>query len=156
MDIVTLIGLGVAAVVLAFWVQRARRRSEVKEQIRPRSEVDAWIEEAVARALGERIAFGYEPLLEALRGDPAPDAVTAIEDAVRHVKLTYAKLVEGGDIEVRAEIAFEDGTSAAATRRFTEGKLPEAIREEFLRTGGAQVLREWHFPWYGPERGWAS
>jgi hypothetical protein len=155
MDIVTLIGLGLAVVVVSLVVRRVRQREAVKAQMPARGEVDAWIEEAVARELGKRISLGEGPLLEALRGDPAPEAVTAIEDAVHHVKVTYAKLSAPGEIEVRAEIGFEDGTSARSTKRFPEGKLSEAIREELRRTGGADVFREWHFPWYGPDR-WAS
>lgn len=156
MDIVTLIGLGLAVVVLSLVFQRVRRGEAVKASIPARSEVDAWIEEAVARELGKRIALGEGPLLEALRGDPAPEAVTALEDAVRHVKVKYAKLPEPGEVEVRVEIGLEDGTSATGSKRFAEGKLSAAMREELLRAGGAEVLREWHFPWYGPDRGWAS
>jgi hypothetical protein len=155
MELGTLIGLAVAAVLLLLVLQRARRGDAPKAEVPARSEVDGWIEEAVARDLGKRIALGYAPLLEALRGDPSPDAVTAMEDAVRNVKVTYAKMADG-EVEVRAEIAFEDGTSASGSKRFSKAQLPAPIGEEFLRTGGAYVYRDWHFPWYGPERGWAS
>src|SRR6185503_4358780 len=92
MDIGIVIGLGVAVMLLALVIQRARRREAPEVVTAERSEVDAWVEEAIARELGKRIALGEGPLLEALRGDPSPDAVTAMEDAVRNVKLTYEKL----------------------------------------------------------------
>ena len=155
MELGTLIGLAALVMLLLVVVQRARKGDAKKAEIPPRSEVDAWIEEALARELGKRIALGEGPLLEALRGDPAPDAVSAIEDAVSHVKVTYAKMAEDGEVEVRTEIAFEDGTSASGSKRFKKEQLPAAIGEEFLRTGAAFVYRDWHFPWYGPER-WAS
>lgn len=155
MDVGTLIGVVAFVVLLVVVIQRARRADAPKHEISAKSEVDAWIEEALARELGKRIALGEGPLLEALRGDPAPDAVTAMEDAVRNVKVTYAKMAEENEVEVRAEISFEDGTHATGAKRFTKEKLPAGIQDEFLRTGGSYVYREWHFPWYGPER-WAS
>lgn len=156
MQPVTLIGIALAVMLVVLLIQRSRRSEAKKTEAPPRSEVDAWIEEALARELGKRIALGDATLLEALRGDPAPDAVTAIEEAVRGVKVTYAQMATEDEVEVRAEIAFEDGTSAGGSKRFAKAQLPAAIREEFLRTGGAYVYRDWHFPWYGPERGWAS
>lgn len=155
MELGTLIGLAVVVMLLVVVIQRARKGEAKKGEIPARSEVDSWIEEAISRELGTRSVLGEGPLLEALRGDPAPDAVSAIEDAVKNVKVTYAKMAEEGEVEVRAEIAFEDGTSSSKSKRFKKEQLPEAIQEEFLRTGAAYVYRDWHFPWYGPER-WAN
>jgi hypothetical protein len=155
MDIGTWIGLGVAVVLLVVLFARGRRPPEVTAGPAARSELDAWIEEALARELAKKLDRPEDQILGVLRGDPDPDAVSAIEDAVRGVKITYSRLATEGSFEVRAEITFEDGATAHGSKPLSHEELPDAIRVEFLRTGGAYVFRDWHFPWYGPDRGWS-
>jgi hypothetical protein len=149
-----------AMILLGLLIKSSRKSGKATAKREERSAVDQWVEEALARELGKKVddkhGLDAQGLLTALRGDPDPTAVTVIEDALKAVKLSYERLAEEGQFQVRAEMLFEDGSSASGSKRFSRADLPEMIRDEFLRTGGAFVYREWHLPWYGPDRGWAS
>ena len=149
-----------AMILLGLLIKSSKKRAKAAKKREERSEVDQWVEEALARELGKKVddkhGLDEQGLLTALRGDPDPAAVTVIEEIVKAVKLSYERLAEPGQFQVRAEMLFEDGTSATGSKRFTHGDLPELIRDEFLRTGSSFVYRDWHLPWYGPDRGWAT
>ncbi|MEO7328286.1 MAG: hypothetical protein ABI193_06895 [Minicystis sp.] len=149
-----------AMILLGLLIKGARKRAKATLKREERSPVDQWVEEALARELGKKVddkhGLDAQGLLTALRGDPDPTAVTVIEEALKTVKLSYERLAEPGQFQVRAEMLFEDGTSATGSKRFTHADLPELIRDEFLRTGSAFVYRDWHVSWYGPDRGWAT
>lgn len=149
-----------AMILLGLLIRSSSKKSKQVVMREERSPVDQWIEEALARELGKKVddkhGLDAQSLLTALRGDPDPSVVTVIEEALANVKLTYERLPEEGQFQVRAEMRFEDGSSATGSKRFSRDELPELIRSEFLRTGGAFVYREWHLPWYGPDRGWAN
>src|SRR5690349_17371775 len=117
MDIGTWIGLGIAMVLLVVLFARGRKAPEVTAGAPAKSALDTWIEEALARELARKLNRPEEQILGVLRGDPDPDAVTAIEDAVRGVKVAYARLPGEGAFEVRAEIAFEDGSTATGAKQ---------------------------------------
>lgn len=153
MVFVALLGLCAAIVLFAMLRNRGGGRDAASASV-ARGEIDAWIEEALARELGARTPLGSDAVLGALRGDPEPEAVTAIEGAVRSVEIKYARLPHDRDVEVRAQITFEDGTSSTGVRGFAQDKLPQAVRDEFARTGSSYVFRAWHLPWSGPDRGW--
>jgi hypothetical protein len=153
--LMTLIGLCFAVVVVSLLAKRLFGKKKKVAQVVERSEIDTWIEEALARALGKKLEQGEETVLGSLRGDPDPDVVSAVERAVREVKVSYERLPANLEFEVVAKITFEDGTSATGRTRFAREKLPRAVSEEFTRTGGAFVFKDWHFPWSGPDRGWS-
>ncbi|MFO0755457.1 MAG: hypothetical protein U0359_03140 [Byssovorax sp.] len=151
----------IAAMILLALLVRSVTKKNAQTKVREeRSAVDQWVEEALARELGKKVdpkhGLDSTGLLTALRGDPDPTAVTVIEEALKSVKLTYEKLPEEGQFQVRAEMRFEDGSTTTGSHRFSQAELPELIRTEFLRTGSSFVYRDWHLPWYGPDRGWAS
>ena len=52
-----------------------------------------------------------------------------------------------GWAEMRAEVAFEDGTTQRATRMVGWAELPDEVRDELARTGASQVHRAWAMPW---------
>jgi hypothetical protein len=136
-------------------LSRARKRPAVTAAAAPRSELDLWVEDALARELGKKLGRDHAEILGVLRGDPEVDTVSAIEDAVRAIKVTYARAAEADEFDVCAEIAFEDGGTTTGRRRFSRESLPESVKDELARKGGAFVFRAWHFPWHGPDRGWS-
>jgi hypothetical protein len=146
MGIGTLFGLFFAITLLVVLLKR-NRKPEVPAKSE-RSELDAWIEDTIAREAAKKAKLETEELMAALQGDPDPHVVSAVEEAVRAVKLTFAKMPREGEYEIRAEIAFEDGTSTTRSKLLTPTGLSTEIRDEFARTGGSYVFREWHFPWY--------
>src|SRR5690349_4855790 len=87
--------------VLSLIVKRMRRRS-APAKVQERSEIDTWVEEALAKELGKKTELGADAVLGTLRGDPDPHVVTSLEGAVRKVKLTYERLAQEGEYEVRA------------------------------------------------------
>ncbi len=151
-----LVLFAVSLVAMVFWLRSKERRLK-KAPPKPRSEVEQWIEEALARELGRRLELEDVAVLGAFRGDPDADVVSAIEGVVRGVRVAYERLPHGDQrYEVRAEIAFEDGSSAAGKATFDAAKLPESVREELARTGATFVFRAYAFPWSGADRGWSN
>src|SRR4051812_13384188 len=105
MIIAVLIGVTVLVAALILW----RGKGAAIDAPQPaRSEAEVWIEEAFAHEVGKRTELGTEAVLGALRGDPDPYVVTAVEAKVRSVKITYERLPhQEGLFEVRAEMTFE-------------------------------------------------
>lgn len=146
--------LGFAALVgLVVMLTRSNDAPDAKAPAE-RGAIDAWVEEAVAREVAKRTGLARDAALSALRGDPDPEAVTTIEGAIRKVSLKYERLPHEGRFEVRAEIAFEDGTTETGVESFAHADLPQAVKDELARTGASFVFREWQFAW-SVGRGWA-
>jgi hypothetical protein len=109
------------------------------------------VDEVLARELHKKVGVERDTVQRALEGTPEPDAVGAIEEAVRSVQVKFGRTPEGG-FEARLDMAFEDGSNATATRLVKEDEMPKEVRDEFTRTGGAYVYRTVHFPWAEPDR----
>lgn len=135
-------------IYLAFKVLRRRRKPEAARK--DRSEVERWIDDMLARELARKLGLERELLLRALGGAPEPDAVGSMEEAVRGMQAKYAWNPDGS-VDVRLEIAFEDGTSTSASRVFPREAMPALVKDEFKRTGAAYVLRSVYFPWSAPD-----
>ena len=144
----------VALAVLAFFAWRSRRRAmpEVAKDTTPA--IDAWIADALEMeladgALGLRASTPEERrrLARTLRGEPDPDVVSRIEDAVRAVELEFVRYAHEADAELTVRVRYEDGRTGSVARRMPWGDVPEAIRADFERRGGSRVFRTWAFPW---------
>lgn len=145
-----LVGLFFAVVATSILVRFFRKRRGKKDGARVRGPVDTWVEEALAGELGKRIRSERATVLKALQGEPEPETVGAIESAVKSVQLAFERMADatGGDeAEVRVEVAFEDGSTASCKKRMAFGDLPQDVRDELSRTGGARTYRPWSFPW---------
>ncbi|AKT38602.1 hypothetical protein [Chondromyces crocatus] len=142
---------------LALWLaakilRRLRRKG--KPRSRERTELDQWADEVLTRELHRKLsATGLErdTVQRAFEGTPEPDAVSAIEEAVKSVQMRYARTPRE-EYEARLEVSFEDGTTATATRLLTAAQLPPDVWEELGRTGGSYIFRTLHFPWSEPNR----
>jgi hypothetical protein len=150
MGIGTLLGFALFFVLVAVLLKRGSKAEPAK--VAERSAVDKWVEETLAREVARKGKAHGDELLAALRGDPEPHVVTAVEEAVKGVKLQFSRQPRDGEYEVRVEIAFEEGDPTTSAKTFSRDALPTTIQDEFVRTGGAYVFREWHFPWYSADR----
>lgn len=138
------------ALVLWFALKLLRRRKK-KASRRERTELDRWVDDMLARELHRKVGVERDTIQRALEGTPEPDAVGAIEEAVREVQMKFSRTPDGS-YEARLEVSFEDGNAASPSRLVTADQLPKEVREEFARTGGAYVFRTIHFPWSEPDR----
>jgi hypothetical protein len=134
-----------------FAIKLLRRRKKGKAARRERTEIDRWVDDMLARELHRKVGVDRDTVQRALEGTPEPDAVGAIEEAVRSVQIKFARTPDSS-YEARLEVSFEDGGSSTASRLLTADQLPKEVRDEFTRTGGAFVFRTVHFPWSEPDR----
>lgn len=130
-------------------VRRLFRKGKPKK--RERTELDRWVDDVLAREISKKVSVERDTVQRALEGTPEPDAVGAVEEAVKSVQMKFARTPQGG-YEARLDVAFEDGATATASRLLTDEQVPQEVRDEFARTGGAYVFRTVHFPWSEPER----
>ena len=145
-----LIVLGLTGLTLWLAVRLfQKRRSGNTRRPATKSAFDQWVDEQVSNVVAKKTNMEPEELLQTLRGEPDPDAVTAIEAAVRSVELGFERLTH--DAEVTVEVSYEDGSSGSVRKRTAWGELPRGVRDEFERTGGSRVFRGWHFPWSEPD-----
>jgi hypothetical protein len=138
------------ALVIYFVIKLIRRRPKARVVRKDRGEVERWVDDALARELHRRLGLDRELLLRALEGTPEPEAVGAMEEAVRAMQVKYTWSPDGL-VEVRLEITFEDSTSASTSRMFPRDAMPAGVRNELTRTGAAYVYRAVYFPWSRPE-----
>jgi hypothetical protein len=142
------------ATLVFLWAKRLlRKRREKKGRgaKAAKAGVEAWAEEMVAAEVARKLGSERSGVLETLRGNPDPDTVGSVEQAVRSVQVAYEKMASqvGGqtEAEVRVEVSFEDGTNHVARKRVGWDELPQAVRDDFARTQGSMVYRPFVFPW---------
>lgn len=123
-----------------------RKRRSTKAPAVTRTGLEAWIASEVAAIVAKKLALSKDDVTRAMGGDPDAEIVTAVERVVAEVDLTYERLI-AGQLELRAEVRFEDGTSERATRMLGWSEVPDAVREELNRSGASQVHRAWAMPW---------
>lgn len=111
-----------------------------------RTGLEAWIASEVAGIVAKKLALSKDDVARTMGGDPDAEIVSSVERVVSGVDVVYERLA-GGQLEVRAEVAFEDGTSQRATRMAGWSEIPDAVRDELSRTGAGQVHRAWAMPW---------
>lgn len=151
-----LIALAVlAAAALAFALYRARRIAATPEAAKDTTPaLDAWVASALEAELAETVlgirdasAEERKKLTRSLRGDPDPDVVSKIEDAVKSVELEFVKYAHEADAEVTVRVAYERGAHGTATKRLAWTDVPERVRDDFERRSTTRVFRSWVFPW---------
>jgi hypothetical protein len=147
----TMLFLLLAGLCFLWALRIIRKRRKAKKAPVAKTAVDLWAEEIVALELGKKLGSEREVILKALRGEPEPEAVGSMEQAVKSIQLAYERMPQPNEAEVRVEVSFEDGTSHVARKRVGWQEMPEAVREEFARTGGSRVYRPFHFPWSDPD-----
>jgi hypothetical protein len=147
-----LIGLGLF--LLYLWLKRSKRGKKVAAA--GRHPIEGWIEESLARELAQKVDVESDVLLRTLQGAPEPEAVSALEEAVKSVEVRFSRLPDGTQVEVRMEAVLEAGGACSATKKVAFTDLPASIRGELQRTGGAMMFRSWDFPWSRPGAAWAE
>jgi hypothetical protein len=138
------------ATLVFLWAKRLlRKRREKKGRgaKAAKAGVEAWAEEMVAAEVARKMGSERSGVLETLRGNPDPDTVGAVEQAVRSVQVAYEKMAGQTEAEVRVEVSFEDGTNHVARKRIGWDELPQTVRDDFARTQGSMVYRPFVFPW---------
>lgn len=137
------------AFLVFLWAKRIfkKRRAKNGAGKSPKTGVEAWAEEMVAAEVARKMGQERAGVLETLRGNPDPDTVGAVEQAVRSVQVAYEKLAGQTEAEVRVEVSFEDGTNHVARKRIGWDELPRTVRDDFARTQGAMIYRPFVFPW---------
>lgn len=151
----SLVLAAIAVAALVYFLVRARSRKGGPETAHDSTPaLDAWVQDALEVELAEHVLGmkGSTPderrsLARSLRGDPDPEVVGKIEDAVKAVELEYVRYAHEGDAEVALKVRYEDGRSAATAKRLPWSEVPEGVRADFDRRGSTRVFRTWPFPW---------
>jgi hypothetical protein len=154
MSLLVLVFAAVVALALGSYLQRRSRR-KMDEAVKDTSPaIDTWIADALENelaesALGMRGATPEERriLRRTLRGDPDPDVVSRIEDAVRIVELEFVRYAHEQDTELTVRVRYENGGVGTSSLRIPWSEVPEAIRADFERRSSSRVFRTWTFPW---------
>ncbi len=123
-----------------------QRRKGRKITVKVKNGVEAWIAGEVAGIVAKKLALSKDEISRSMGGDPDADVVSSVERVVAKVDVTYEKLAVG-QLELRAEVCFEDGTSQRATRTVSWSELPDGVREELSTSGASQAHRAWAMPW---------
>jgi hypothetical protein len=108
--------------------------------------IEGWIASEVAGIVAKKVALGRSEVERSMTGAPEAEVVSAVERVVSRVEVVYERLA-AGQLEVRAEVHFEDGSHQRATKMVGWSELPEGVREELKRSGAAQVHKNWSMPW---------
>lgn len=116
--------------------------------------IDAWVAGELERELADQV-LGMKSstpderkdLARSLRGDPDPDVVSKIEDAVKAVELEYVRYAHEEDAEIALRVRYEDGRSSSTSKRIALAELPDGVRADFERRGSTRVFRSWPLPW---------
>ncbi len=115
--------------------------------------LEAWVAEALSlelrgvRGLGGAGRDGLDKLKATLAGDPEPDIVSAVAEAVRRVELEYTRLPHEADAELALVVRFEDGREGRRARRVPLAELPADVRAELTSKAVTRVFRPWTFTW---------
>jgi hypothetical protein len=143
-----------AAAIAAFWFFRNRQKEIAASPHDATPEIDAWVKAELERELGDNVlglrgASDDEKkgLVKSLRGEPDPDVVGKIEDAVKIVELEYVKFAHETDAEVNLRLRYENGQTFTAHKRLPFTEVPEGVRADFERRGSTHVFRTWPMPW---------
>lgn len=150
----SLVLLVLVAAITVLLVVRARGRKAPVAAHDSTPALDAWIAGALELELADRV-FGLKgasaderkPLARSLRGEPDPDVVGKVEDAVRAVELEYTRYAHETDAEIALRVRYEDGTTTTTSKRLAWSELPEGVRADFDRRGASRVFRTWPMPW---------
>jgi hypothetical protein len=140
-------------VALAVWLLLRNRSRKVRVALSSSSPaVDRWVRESLAGVLGTKLAgkgIDRAHVASTLGGDPDPNVVSEIEQAVRAIEIEYRRDPHVSDVEVRARVRFEDGSEENITTRIPWTDAPSGVRDDFERKATTRAFRTWEFPWMG-------
>jgi hypothetical protein len=143
-----LLVVAIALIVFLAFRNRGKRIRVAPSSSSPA--IDRWLREALVATLAVRLAKkGVERagIASALGGDPDPEVVSEIEQAVRAIEVEYVREVHAADLEVRARVRFEDGTEENITTRIPYADAPTSVRQDFETKATTRAFRKWDFPW---------
>ncbi|MBK6462297.1 MAG: hypothetical protein IPF92_14960 [Myxococcales bacterium] len=151
-----LIALALAALLGLFFFLRHRKHTKVAapaEGTLPPA-LEEWVAEALStelRGVGLGVESGNrdnrDKLRATLKGEPEPEIVGAIADAVRRVELEYTRLPHEADAELALVVRFEDGREGRRARRVPLAELPADVHAELTSKAVTRVFRAWSFSW---------
>lgn len=147
-----LIALALVALLGLFFFFRDGKRREVAapaEGALP-APLEAWVAEALSTELRGVSGLGgaaRDKLKATLAGDPEPEIVAAVAEAVRRVELEYTRLPHEADAELALVVRFEDGREGRRARRVPLAELPADVRGELTAKAVTRVFRPWSFAW---------
>ncbi|MFO0549428.1 MAG: hypothetical protein U0271_13635 [Polyangiaceae bacterium] len=146
----------VAALLVALFVfflvkKLASKRTGARPAAPVESAVERWARGEVARLLADALNAEEADVVATLGGNPDPDLVSSIAGGVRGVEIVYERAPgEPSKIDCRVEVRLTEGHLERSMLRFENGALPEDVKEEFAKTGAAQLFRPFVFPWDKP------
>ncbi len=135
-----IIAVALAAVGI-IWLKRLSEKSENEN----RNEIDNWADETVAKALEKKLNVPLKTVLQLFQGSQDTDLLAKIQSIIDSVTLNFTKL-SPSSISLRLEINYKDGTSYSVTIEKDWDRLPDKVREEFLRKGSKTVSLLWNMP----------
>ncbi len=113
--------------------------------------LEAWVADALARELRAVAGLNGEAarakLKATLAGEPDPDVVSAVAEAVHKVDLEYTRLDYESDAELAVVVRYEDGRVGRVTRRLPLTELPTDVHQELTSRAVTRVFRAWQFSW---------
>ena len=145
--------LFVAAVIGFFvWLRVKKKKTSVPKPSGPLpTALDNWVAEALSTELRRVSGLASESaktkLVGTLAGEPDPDVVSAISDAVRKVDLELTRYPHEVDAELAVVVRYEDGREGRITKRVPIAELPKDVSEEMATRAVTRVFREWQFSW---------
>jgi hypothetical protein len=145
-----LLVVAVAAVLLViFFAARARRGPATPPVDPAEGALDAWVRGQLPPLLAEKApeVLDKARVAAALRGDPDPEIVGALEEQVKEIELEFLRDALGGGAEVVLRVRFEDGTEKTARAQRPLAELPARVREDFEKKALLRSRVIWGFPW---------
>lgn len=112
--------------------------------------LEAWVIESLAvefRREAGLTSADREKLKATLAGDPEPEIVAVVAEAVRRVELEYTRLPHESDAELALVVRYEDGREGRRARRVPLTELPADVRDELTTKAVTRVFRGWSFSW---------
>jgi len=141
------------AVVGLFFFLRHKKKgaSSVKDEGPLPSALDTWVAEALSKELRRIDGLGSDlfkkKLVGTLAGEPDPDVVSAISDAVKKVDLELTRYPHEQDAELAVIVRYENGREGRITKRVSLSDLPKDVTEEMATRAVTRVYRPWVFSW---------
>lgn len=144
--------LVIAVVGLFFFLRHNKKAaSAAKDQGPLPSALDGWVAEALSKELRKIDGLGTDlykkKLVGTLAGEPDPDVVSAISDAVKKVDLEFTRYPHEQDAELAIIVRYENGREGRVTKRVATGELPKDVTEEMATRAVTRVFRPWSFSW---------
>lgn len=99
----------------------------------------------MAKALEKKLNVPLKTVLQLFQGSQDTDLLAKIQSIIDSVTLNFTKL-SPSSISLRLEINYKDGTSYSVTIEKDWDRLPDKVREEFLRKGSKTVSLLWNMP----------